>query len=210
MTVMFESDEAFTESDEAFGEDSEAFDEAYDEALRRRITSRVPTARPSTYRPPITNTAGYATTGFVEAKVAEARNALSRMIEQNSGAIRRVDGKIAELSRESAKHRRVVEGQVKAVRRDIAQTRELAALMPLLSSQSSKALTSPVGGLAAGDKVVIDTGDKFTSLLPLLLFSSGAGSDSSGGSGGSGGGLFGGGGSDNSLLMLALVLGMSK
>lgn len=75
------------------------------------------------------------------------------------------------------------------LRRTLDETRQIAMLMPLLSSPGSVTV--------GGTTYQVSDGDTFSKLLPILMFSSTGASGS-----GSGGGLFGG---DNSGMMMAVL-----
>jgi hypothetical protein len=94
------------------------------------------------------------------------------------------------LRKESADRKKETEG----LRRELKQTREMSAILPLLSQPSSIPL------LDGQNKQVIDS---LSSLLPFLLLSSSGGDGSSSGS--NSGGMFG--GDNSSMLMIALLLG---
>jgi hypothetical protein len=128
-------------------------------------------------------------------------------IKTNSDALKTVNSRVATLSSDIAKQtadiKKLSTGgtrDTRALRRDLNSTRQMAAIMPLLSAPKSQALTEAAGGLPAGTKVVIDTGDNISLLLPLLLM---------GGMGGSSSGQDGSGGGMNDM-MLPMVLLMSQ
>jgi hypothetical protein len=83
--------------------------------------------------------------------------------------------------------------------------RNMAMLMPLLSTQTTRELQGPVGALQKGDRVVIDSGDIFSKMLPMLLFSGSFGGGS-GQPGQSGGGMFG--GDSSGIMLIAMMMAM--
>ncbi len=178
-------------------EDFEDFEsDESDEATRGRRYRSVPVGRPS--RPSITRPAGnYVTQVQLQAALADVR----RQIGTNAAAIKTLEGRINTLTQEQTRLRRDVSEQKKqtdGLRKELRQTREMAGLMPLLMQPKAVALTSEAGGLRQGTKVVVDDGDSFSMMLPLLLFS---------GSGLTGGG---GEGNDNSMMMMMLALSLGK
>jgi hypothetical protein len=99
---------------------------------------------------------------------------------------------------------RTVTTEVNYLQRGLNDVRNMSFLLPLLSTPSSRTLNDKDvdqgGTLQIGDKVLIDTSDNLSRILPLLLFSGGWGQS------GSGGGMFGG---DNSgIMMLAVILAL--
>jgi len=200
-----EADEGLFESDESFAEDTEA-DEVLDEARSRVYNRRVPTVRPPLYQPPSPQGgSGPVTVALVDAKIETVRAALSKMIADTNAAVRAVDNKAIRLANDQSRHRKAVNAKIKNVQRDLAQTRELAAVLPLLTSQTSRALSTPVANLNAGDRVMLDSGDRLTQLLPLLLLGGMGGSSE--GESGSSGSLF---GSSDSLLPLVLIMSLGR
>ncbi|NRF65725.1 hypothetical protein HLB44_01875 [Aquincola sp. S2] len=192
----YETDELI-ENDEYFEYDES--DES-DEAKRRRgARGPVRTAKRGGNVPP-RPTPGFAT----RAELTATANRLDAKIATNSGAIKAVEGRVNTLSTEQTKLRT----DVNKLQGSINDVRNMAMLMPLLTSQTTRTVTTAVGGtINAGDKVVVDTGDSFSKVLPLLMFSGGFGGSSSGGSGGnSGGGMFG--GDSGGIMMVALMMAM--
>lgn len=191
--MPYESDE-LAESDE-FAEYDES-DES-DEARRGRARFRSPvrTARPGSAVPP-RPTPGFAT----RAELTATANRLDAKVGVNSKAIKTVEGRVSTLAGENAKLR----ADLTKAQSGISDVRNMAMLMPLLTTQSTRAVSGDVAGtgLKSGDKVVVDNGDSFSRVLPLLLFSGGLGG--SGGSGGSGG-MFGGDGGGG-IALIALMM----
>lgn len=183
----YEHDEA-DESDEA------------DEAARRHRPMKVPMGgssykpRPSRY---VTQTQLQATVSRLDGRI----NTLSRMTETQVNSVRKEQSRQATMLKKEVSDRKK---ETEVLKRDLKQTRELAALLPLISRPSSQTLTSQVGGLAAGTKVLVDKDDSLSLLLPLLLLGG------LGGSGSGSSGLGGLGGDDSSLLLIVLLLGLGK
>jgi hypothetical protein len=184
---MLESDELF-ESDE-----SDESDEA-----RRRRRPPVRTARRGNAVPQ-RPAQGFAT----RAELTATANRLDARIATNSTAIKTVEGRTATLSTDYGKLRT----DVNRLQGGINDVRNMAMLMPLLTTQTTRKPGTALGEIKADDKVLVDTGDNMSRLLPLLLFSGSFGSSSGGQSASGGGGMFGG---DNSgIMMIALVMAMS-
>ncbi len=185
--------EEILESDELYepGESDE-----FEEARRRRAPVR--TARRGGAVPP-RPAPGYAT----RAELTATANRLDSKIVTNSTAIKSIEGRVNTLSGEQTKLRT----DVTKLQGGINDVRNMAMLMPLLTTQSTRTVTSTVGGtINAGDKVVVDTGDNMSRILPLLLFSGSFGGSS--GNSGSGGGMFG--GDSSGIMMIALVMAMQN
>jgi|tagenome__1003787_1003787.scaffolds.fasta_scaffold20059700_1 hypothetical protein len=119
----------------------EAIDEDYGEAAPRpgsRSMPRVPTSRGSTYRPPVpASVSGSAVTQQQLKEVIERFNAA---LTTNGKAITQVDGRTrtlaADQQRIDAGLRREIDrrrNEINAVRRDLQSTREVSAVLPLLS-----------------------------------------------------------------------------
>lgn len=129
-------------------------------------------------------------------------------IKTNSDAITTVSNRVgtqAELLTKEVAARKKESDQIK---RDLRQTRELAAILPLLTQPTSVQLTAaavPAG--TTPPKALIQSDDSLGTLLPFLLL----GGMGSAGSSGGGGGLFGsGGGDDSGMMMLVLALTLGK
>ena len=112
----------------------EALDEDYGEARGRagpRAMSRVPTARGSTYRPPVP--AAIAGSAGTQAQLKEVVDRFNTALTTNGKAITQVDGRTRALDgglrREMADRKK----EITAVRRDLQSTREVGAIMPLLN-----------------------------------------------------------------------------
>lgn len=188
---------------EDLGELLDESDEAFDEAIRSRgrgpARGGVPTAKRGN-TVPTSPPPGYAT----KADLKAAADALDAKIVMNSKAITIVEGRARSLDAENVKMRMTLKREIAdrkattdSLKKGLDDARQIAMILPLLSSQQ----TQIVGGVP---NVVVDNGDNFSKILPILLLSGGFG-----GSAGSGtsGGMFGG---DNSIGMLALVMAMTK
>jgi hypothetical protein len=175
----------------------EEYEESDDEARRR--------PRPGLRRPPVRTakrggavpqrpSPGFAT----KAELAATANRLDGRIGVNSTAIKTVEGRTNTLTAEQAKLRT----DVNKLQGSINDVRNMAMLMPLLSSQKTRAVTTPPAGteLQSGDKVVVDAGDSFSKMLPMLMFSGSFGGSSGGGHSG---GMFGG---DGGGMMMAMMM----
>lgn len=201
-----ETDEALYdwESDEIY--ESDESDEM--EARRRRGRQPVRVARPSTY---VTPRAPAGQQQYVtEAQLQAALARVGAQIRTNSTAIRQVNGRADTLANDQRRQVAAQRRENGAIRRDVRQTRELAAILPLLTPRpQSVALSTAVANLPQGERVVVDRGtDTLSSLLPILLLGGLGGSSPSPSGNGAGAGTGSEGGMDQSmLLVLALVLG---
>ena len=194
-----------SEFDEFDDEDEfENIDEAedFDEARRRRRGSRL-------RRPPLRTAKrggavprrpapGHVTKG----ELAATAKRLDAKIGTNATAIKTLDRRLNGLSADHNKLRT----DVTKLQGSINDVRNMSMLMPLLSSQRTRDVSAAVAGtgIQAGDKVVVDSGDAMSKLLPLLMFSGSMG----GSSGGSSGGMFG--GDSGGLMMVAMIMAMQK
>lgn len=176
--------------------DYEAFDEAFDEAAPRRTTVRTPTRR-SSFVPRQT------TTPASQTQVQSAARNLDSKIETLSSAVQALETRTNTLSttqdRQGSLLRREVADRRKtsdSIRSDLQQTKMLAVLLPLLSQESIEG-TDDSGRSV---RVLTQSQNQLTTLLPLLFLLPGySGGDSKGG--------FGGGDSTMMLLLLVLLLG---
>lgn len=143
--------------------------------------------------------AGYAT----KAELTATANRLDARIAVNSSAIKTVEGRVNAVAGEQGK----LKGEITKLQSGLNDVRSMSMLLPLLSSQKTITTSSDVAGIPKDSKVVVDNGDNFSRVLPLLLFSGGLGGSS--GSGGSqSGGLFG--GDSGGLMTVALLMAMQK
>jgi hypothetical protein len=184
---MLESDELFqAESDES------------DEAARRRLLPLRTARRGNTV--PQRPAQGFAT----RAELMATANRLDAKISTNANAIKTVNGRVSTLSGDVTKLRT----DVTKLQGNVNDVRNMAMLLPLLTTQTTRTVAANVANtdIRAGDKVVVDTGDNLSRLLPLLIFSGAFGS--SGGASGSGGGMFG--GDSSGIMMIALIMAMQK
>src|SRR5712692_4194692 len=188
--------------DEMF-ENDEAADEGFDEAARNWSRPRPRTATGRGLYTPRPQTQ-YVTQAQLQTALAK----VGGQVRTNSSAISQVGGRVsaaaATLKKESMDRKK----DITAVKSNLSQTQQMAAILPLLTQPKS---IGPVSGLSADgipdqSKILVDSGSS-SLLLPLLLLTS---VGDGGGGGGGGGGLFGGGDGNNSLLLLALVLGLGK
>jgi len=192
-TYPFESDE-YLESDEFF--ESDESDE-WDEARRRPRRPPVRTARRGGAVPP-RPAQGFAT----RAELTATGNRLDAKIATNASAIKTIEGRANALSSEQGKLRT----DVNKLQGGLNDVRNMSMLMPLLSTQATRTITAATAGLNAGDKVVVESGDSFSRMLPLLLFSGSFGGTSGGQAGG--GGMFG--GDSGGIMMVALMMAMQS
>jgi hypothetical protein len=149
---------------------------------------------------------GYATKADLQATAQR----LDGRIATNSKAITTLDGRTRALETETGRIGTALKKEIadrtavtQALQRGLDESRQIAMLLPLLSTTD----TVTIGTQA---NVMIDTGDKFTKLLPILLLSGGFGGFGSGTSaapGQSSGGLFGG---DGGIGTLAIVMALTK
>ena len=151
MSTLLESDEAFDEAaDEAWPD--EANDESFDEAARR--TRPVRTApRASAYRPRVPSQITQSPVTQHQLQAVLAR--VSQQIGVNSAALKNLDGKLrsvsAEQTRQTTTHRKEAADHKKdldGLRRDLKSTRELSALVGVISSLPAGAVPSTLQSLA--------------------------------------------------------------
>jgi hypothetical protein len=199
----FESFGNLLEADEA---DESYYNEA-DEAAPSRRGGRGP-SRPlqkpargnAVPKPPA---AGYAT----KADLQTTANRLDGRIGTVAKGMEALDKRTRVMESETARITAAVRREISerkaataSLQKAIDDTRNISMLLPLLSTQE----TQTVDGV---DNVVIDNGDSFSKVLPILLLSGGlGGSSATPGQGGGGGAL---GFGDNNVATLALVLALS-
>lgn len=184
--VSFESDEGDFESDERTRR-----------GRGRPAPRRVPTAGRGN-NVPRPNPQGYAT----KAELQQTSARIDAKIAVNSKAVQTLDGRVRAAVTENgrigtalAKEIRERKAITETLKKSIEEQRQIAMLLPLLSTYEKRS----IGGV---DNVLVDSGDKLSSLLPILLMSGGFGG--SGGSGG--GGMFGG---DSSMATMAMVIALA-
>jgi len=132
-----------TEADYEAAYDEAAYDEAaYDEAARPRPGSRpmprVPTSRGSSYRPPVP--AAVSGSAVTQQQLKEVIDRFNTALTTNGKAITQVDGRTRTLATDQQRIdtglRREIDRrrhEIAAVRRDLQSTREVSAILPLLS-----------------------------------------------------------------------------
>ena len=193
-----EADEA-DEADEMFAPEA---DEA-DEAARppRRFGGPIRTPGRGNNVPPRPQQ-GFAT----RAELTATANRLDGKIGTLSTGVKALDTRVRTLDTEQTKLRADLKKEQAArgnVNNQLNNLTQISMLLPLLSSQSTVTTTLP--GQQQPSNVVVDKGDKFTQLLPILLLSGMMGSPG-GTQPESGGGMFG----DNSAMMVAMFFALSK
>jgi hypothetical protein len=194
------------ESDES-DESDEDIDMMERTQRSRRFRTPPRTAQGGGLFRPRTPAAGGPAQYVTQTQLQSAMARVGAQIKTNSDALKTVNSRVATLSTDITKQTAEIKKlstketrDTSGLRRDLNSTRQMAAIMPLLSTPKSQALTEAAGGLPAGTKVVIDTGDNLSLLLPLLMMGGMGGG--SGGEGGSGGGM--------GDMMLPMVLLMSQ
>lgn len=146
----------------------------------------------------------------------QLQTALARVGEQiktNSEAIKTLSARANTLAAEQERQAAVLKRETERSRRDLRRVSEMSALLPLISKPKSQTITIPsvpadvnagIPAVPAKEvKVLVDSDDSLSTLLPFMMMGG------IGGSGGSGGGLMGG-GEDNSMMFLVLALAMGK
>lgn len=165
-----------------------------------RITRRpAPVKRPSGGRlAPTPPSQGNVTRNEFNAAMERVR----RELAATSSGLRTLEGRVNTLNAGQERLLREVTSrkrEVETVQRDLRQTREMAALLPLLTS-TTKTETIPVAEdippVLQGKKYLVPSESNLAAFAPLLLL--GAGDSSRGGSGGLGG-------SDFSTLLVAML-----
>lgn len=193
-----ESDESYAsfESDEAdFENDERARRRGRPMPGRVRTAGRgnnVPRAAPQGYA---TKAELHQTAARFDAKLAVNSKSLQVLDTRVRGVIAENNRIGAALAKEIRERKSVTE----ALNKKITDVQQIGLLLPLLSTYEKRT----VGGV---DNVLIDTGDKLSALLPILMMSGGFGGGSTA-PGGGGGGLFGG---DGSMATMALVIALAE
>ena len=146
------------------------------------------------------------TTQFVtQGQLQTALAKVGAQIKTNSDAIKTVSDRVSTQADLLGKEVIARKKKTDELEKGLRQTRELTAILPLLSRPKSVQLAdTAIVGQGPAPKALVDSDDTLSFILPLMLL---------GGSGsGGGGGMFGGGGSggdDNSMMMLVLALTLS-
>jgi hypothetical protein len=137
-------------------------------------------------------------------------DALDAKIATNSKAITTVEGRTRALDAENTRMRVALKREIAerktatdSLKKGLDEARQIAMILPLLSTTDTVTVTD--GNMNQVSNVVVDNGDNFSKLLPILLLSGGFG----GGSGTGTGGLFGSDGGGG-IAMLAMVMAMTK
>jgi hypothetical protein len=189
-------------------EDTEFFH--FDEAAGRPgrgPRGRLPTAKKGN---PVPQQAGqgYAT----KAELQATAQRLDGRIATNSKAITTLDGRTRVIETETGKIGSALKKEIaerktvtEALRRGLDESRQIAMLMPLLSTQDT--ISANIGPNNSAVNVVVDSGDKFSKILPILLLSGGFGGSTSTPGAGQTGGLFGGDGGIGSLSLIMALTG---
>lgn len=145
---------------------------------------------------------GYATKAELQATASK----LDGRIATNSKAIATVDARARNLEAETGKIGSALKKEIaerkaatQALQRGLDDQRQIAMLLPLLSTTTTQTVDSV-------PNVMIDNGDQFSKILPILLLSGGFGGSAST-PGQSTGGLFGG---DGGIGTLALVMALTQ
>jgi len=185
-----------TESEYAVAEGFDSEEES-EFAERRRGVQR-PSPRPSFQQRP--TTVSYVTQVQLEAALSRVDGKIKTVSDSTAAINSRVNTIAVAAKKENEDRKKELEAQKK----DFNGKVQMLALLPLLVQPASKTTDQALGTtLPVGSKVLVQSDDSLTALLPLLLIG--------GMGGGSGGlGLGGDGGSDSNLLILALILGLGK
>jgi predicted RNase H-like nuclease (RuvC/YqgF family) len=175
--------------------------EEFEEAVPSRRTSVRTPSRQSSFMPRQTTTAASQT------QVQSATRNLDSKIETLSKAVQALETRTNSLSTAQDRQAALVRKEVTdrrrstdATRSDLQQTKMLAVLLPLLNQDTTDATDDQGRPI----KVLTQSQNQLTTLLPLLLLLPGY---SSGGDGRGGGGL---GGGDSTMMTLLLVLLLSR
>ena len=195
-----------------FATEAGDFDEADDEMLGMEADDEAAPIlrRPIPIRTPIrgNNVPPRPQPGFAtRAELTATANRLDSKIGTLSSGVKTLETRARTLDTEQGKLRVDLKKEQTARQNLSGQLNNLtqiSMLLPLLSSQSTVTTTAAVGGIPDGTKVVVDSGNKFTQLLPILLLSGMMGSPSGTQSSG---GMF---GDSNSTMMLAMFFALSK
>lgn len=191
--------EAILESLES--DESDESDEMAERIIRRRGRPRINTA-PGTGLVPPKPQAGYVT----EARLQAALARVGAQIKTNSDAIKEVNTRLSAINAEQTRQAAALKKAIAEQKKETAVLKnniQLAALLPLLIRPATRTITKTAGGLTEGDKVLIDSGDSLSALLPLLLLGGMGSAPADGASSGLGGGF------NDPTTMLLVVLAAS-
>lgn len=192
MTMDMESSEFF----ESYGDNSERTSPFRG---RGRPLSTVPGGSSMPRRPSgnvVTEAMLNAAVSKLDAKIDALKRNTDTLASRISSVASEQEKMGAAFKKESEARKKDIEG----LRRDLKQTREMSALLPLISTPPKVAVTGTDGRPV---DVLSGSSNTLNTLLPMILLMS----PSSGGDGGSSGGLMGG---DSSLLLLAVALSAGK
>jgi hypothetical protein len=180
-------------------DESDEMDELAERSRRgRRASPRTATGKGLVPQKP---SSAYVTETRLQAALAQ----VGKQIKTNSDAIATVNTRINKLSDNIAAQTAALKKEAEERKKDINSLKsnvQLASLLPLLIKPASKTLTGDAAGLKAGDKVLVESGDTLSALLPLFLLG-GMGSSADGSASGAAGG------SMDQMTMLMLVLAVS-
>jgi hypothetical protein len=174
------------------GLESESESESESEAAQK---SRWPTPRGATgaglYRPRVTS----AGPPVSQVQLQALTGRISDQLKKNSGAIATVNNRVNTVNTSEKKDNTDRKKDLKAINEKI----QLLSLLPLLIKPKTQTITADTAGLTKDSKVLVDSGDTLSALLPLLLVGGlGSGGLATGSEGGSMDGSM--------LLILALAL----
>lgn len=141
------------------------------------------------------------TQNVTQTQLQAAMARVGAQIKTNTDAIKTINARLATIAADQSKHLASQRKATDTLKKDLRQTREMSAILPLLTAPRAPetvTLTEATAGLPAGTRVVVNppAPDSMSTLLPLMLMS---GSGLTGGSGGESDG--------SNMLMLALLLG---
>jgi hypothetical protein len=126
-------------------------------------------------------------------------------IKTNSEAIKSVSSRVGAQAEVLTKEVAARKKETDQLRKDLRQTREMSAILPLLSAPRSVLLNASATKDGTTPKALIASDDTLSFLLPFMLLGG------MGGSGSGGGGMFGsGGGDDSGMMMMLLLLTLGK
>jgi hypothetical protein len=184
-------------------DESDEMDELAERSRRGRRASHRASPRTATGKGlvPQKPSSAYVTETRLQAALAQ----VGKQIKTNSDAIATVNTRINKLSDNIAAQTAALKKEAEERKKDINSLKsnvQLASLLPLLIKPASKTLTGDAAGLKAGDKVLVESGDTLSALLPLFLLG-GMGSSADGSASGAAGG------SMDQMTMLMLVLAVS-